>query len=74
MQNEPVLTINDLRFHFHLEHKTVRAVNGVSYHLNVGKTLGLVGESGSGKSVCALSILRLNECPPGEVVSWRNSI
>src|SRR5262249_57588625 len=48
--------------------KRVRAVNGVSFHLDDGETLGLVGESGCGKSVTALSIMRLIPRPPGRIV------
>ena len=47
---------------------TVRAVDGVSYELKSGETLGVVGESGCGKSVSALSILRLVANPPGRIV------
>ncbi len=47
----------------------MRAVDGVSYSLRSGETLGVVGESGCGKSVTALSILRLVSTPPGRIVS-----
>ena len=71
-----LLTVNDLKVHFPLrqgllrrQSLTIKAVDGVSYHVNPGETLGVVGESGCGKSVTALSILRLIPMPPGEIVS-----
>jgi len=57
-----VLTVENLHVHFPLEFgKIVKAVRGVSFHIDKGETLAIVGESGSGKSVTAMSILRLNE-------------
>ena len=64
----PILQIEDLRTHFFTAVGTVRAVDGVSYSLKPGETLGVVGESGCGKSVTALSILRLVANPPGRIV------
>ncbi len=64
-----LLQVKDLRTHFFTEEGVVRAVNGVSYELDEGETLGLVGESGCGKSVSALSILRLIPNPPGRIVA-----
>jgi len=55
----PLLSVRDLRTTFDVEGQVVRAVDGVSFDLHQGETLGLVGESGCGKSVTALSILRL---------------
>lgn len=63
-----LLEVKDLRTHFFTEDGVVKAVDGVSYDLEEGETLGLVGESGCGKSVSALSILRLVQNPPGKVV------
>ena len=55
----PILEVRDLRTHFMTRQGLVRAVNGVSFELEKGETLGLVGESGSGKTITCLSILRL---------------
>ncbi len=63
-----VLEVEDLATRFHTQEGTVHAVNGVSFFLRGGETLGLVGESGCGKSVTALSLLRLIPEPPGRVV------
>jgi len=63
-----VLEIDDLKTYFFTPAGTVRAVDGVSYAVRSGETLGVVGESGCGKSVTALSILRLVADPPGRIV------
>jgi oligopeptide transport system ATP-binding protein len=63
-----LLRVKDLQTHFFTEEGVVRAVDGVSYEIEEGETLGLVGESGCGKSVSALSILRLIPNPPGKIV------
>jgi oligopeptide/dipeptide ABC transporter ATP-binding protein len=63
-----VLEVDGLQTHFFTAIGTVRAVDGVSYSLKPGETLGVVGESGCGKSVSALSILRLVANPPGRIV------
>jgi len=60
----PLLEVDDLHTHFDTVGGTVRAVDGVSWRLDAGETLGIVGESGCGKSVTALSILRLVPTPP----------
>ncbi len=59
-----LLEIKNLKAHFHTRKGVVKAVNGISYSLNPGETLGIVGESGSGKSVSQLSYLRLLPSPP----------
>ncbi|MBN1955248.1 MAG: ABC transporter ATP-binding protein [Anaerolineae bacterium] len=64
-----LMEIRDLRTRFYTEEGVVHAVNGVSYDLEEGETLGVVGESGCGKSVHALSIMRLIPMPPGKIES-----
>lgn len=67
--NGTLLSVRDLRTYFQIEDGTVKAVDGISFDLERGETLGIVGESGSGKSVTNLSILRLIPDPPGKIVS-----
>lgn len=62
---DALLDVRDLHTSFFTHAGVVRAVRGVTFHLNKGETLGVVGESGSGKSVTALSIMRLVPQPPG---------
>ena len=69
--NDKLLEIEDLRVNFHLPEGIARAVDGISFDLAAGETLGLVGESGCGKSVTALSILGLVPSPPGRVETGR---
>ena len=64
-----LLEVKDLKTHFFTMDGVVKAVDGVSYDLEEGETLGLVGESGCGKSVSALSVMRLIPNPPGEIIS-----
>jgi ABC-type dipeptide/oligopeptide/nickel transport system ATPase component len=68
MNNDILLDLRDLKTYFFTSDGVSKAVDGVSYQLHRGETLGVVGESGCGKSVTALSILRLVPDPPGRTV------
>jgi ABC-type dipeptide/oligopeptide/nickel transport system ATPase component len=72
-----LLDVKDLKTHFFLDEGTVRAVDGASFKIHSGETLGVVGESGCGKSMTARSILQIVR-PPGRIVSgtilWHGSI
>ena len=63
------LSIRDLTIHYASGKRTVKAVNGISFDIEKGKTLGLVGETGAGKTTTALGILNLIPKPPGKIVS-----
>ncbi|HEY6229713.1 MAG TPA: ABC transporter ATP-binding protein [Pyrinomonadaceae bacterium] len=67
--NGNLLEVKNLRTYFNTEDGEVKAVDGISFQLKRGETLGIVGESGSGKSVTNLSIIRLIPSPPGRIVS-----
>ncbi|NHJ01985.1 MAG: ABC transporter ATP-binding protein [Candidatus Heimdallarchaeota archaeon] len=67
--NGTLLDIRDLRTYFYTKKGVVRAVDGISYSIKRGESLGLVGESGCGKSVSALTLMRLIPQPPGKIVS-----
>lgn len=64
-----LLNLQGLETHFRTREGIVHAVNGVSFHLKEGETLGIVGESGCGKTVSVMSMLRLIPSPPGEIVA-----
>ena len=66
-ENKLILDVKDLRVHFHIEQGIVRAVDGVSFSLERGKTLGIVGESGCGKTITALSLMLLHPQPEGKI-------
>ena len=68
---ESLLDVQGLETQFRTPDGIVHAVNGVSFSLNEGETLGVVGESGCGKSVTMLSILRLIPSPPGKIVAGK---
>jgi len=63
-----LLEVKNLKTRFYTQDGVVHAVNGVSFYLNEGETLGIVGESGCGKSVSVLSLMRLVPQPPGKIV------
>jgi oligopeptide/dipeptide ABC transporter ATP-binding protein len=71
IDTETVLTVEDLRTYFTTRWGTVKAVDGISFDLRRGETLGIVGESGCGKSVTMLSLMRLIPIPPGRIVSGK---
>lgn len=66
-----LLDIKDLKTHFSLPEGTVKAVDGVSFHIEKAEIVGLVGESGCGKSMTAMSILGLIPMPPGKIVGGK---
>ena len=65
----PLLEVRDLRTYFRTDAGVAQAVDGVSFHVEEGETLGIVGESGCGKTVTSLSLMGLIPDPPGEIVS-----
>jgi oligopeptide transport system ATP-binding protein len=64
----PLLEVNGLKTQFFTQDGVVKAVDGISFYVNEGETLGIVGESGCGKSVSVLSVMRLIPQPPGKIV------
>jgi oligopeptide transport system ATP-binding protein len=66
-----ILSVEGLETQFKTQDGIVHAVNGVSFHLKEGETLGIVGESGCGKSVTMMSMMRLIPMPPGKVVAGK---
>ena len=69
--HQTILKVEDLVTRFNTPEGTVYAVNGVSFELAEGETLGVVGESGCGKSVTMLSVLQLIPRPPGKIVNGK---
>ena len=69
--NGTILSVSGLKTYFHTEDGVVKAVDGITFELKKGETLGIVGESGSGKSVANLSVMRLIQQPPGEIVDGK---
>ena len=66
-KQKPILSVNGLKVHFFTDEGTVKAVEGASFDVLAGRTLGIVGESGCGKSVATRSLLRLVDSP-GKIV------
>jgi oligopeptide transport system ATP-binding protein len=64
-----LLSVNNLKVHFHTRNGLVKAVDGISYKVEQGKTYAIIGESGSGKSVACYSMLGLVPMPPGKIES-----
>ncbi|MCH8744403.1 MAG: ABC transporter ATP-binding protein [Chloroflexi bacterium] len=71
MAQTPILDVQNLKTHFFTRTGVVKAVDGVSFTLMPGETLGIVGESGSGKSMTALSLMRLVPGPAGRIVGGK---
>ena len=69
MENKQLLEVKDLYVEYQTDERLVKAVNGISFDLNEGETIGLVGETGAGKTTTALSMLGLVPDPPGKVTN-----
>lgn len=71
MKKNIILKVEDLQTYFNTDDGVVKAVDGVSFELSKGETLGIVGESGSGKSVSNLSVMSLIPSPPGKIMGGK---
>ena len=67
INSEVILEVKDLEVAFHVRSGITHAVNGISYTLHKGETLGIVGESGCGKTVSSMALLKLISIPPGKI-------
>ena len=70
-QRDVLVEVEDLRVHFRLQEGIVRAVDGVSFKIRQGQTLGVIGESGSGKSVSSQALLGILPMPPAKIESGK---
>ena len=70
MGKDTILSIKDLSVEYSSEDGAVKAVRGVSFDLEKGKTIGLVGETGAGKTTIALAIMGLLPEPPAKITAW----
>lgn len=68
-EKEKLLEVKDLHTYLYLEQGISKALDGITFDIKKGETLGVVGESGCGKSMTALSIMQLVPDPPGKIVS-----
>ena len=66
-ENNVLVDVRDLAVYLHIEQGIVKAVDGVSFKIEKGKSLGVVGESGCGKTITALSLLLLHPQPEGQI-------
>jgi len=73
-QKDLLVEVEDLRVHFHLQEGIVRAVDGVSFRIRHGQTLGVIGESGSGKSVSSQAIMGILPSPPARMIGGKITI
>ena len=71
MEQKSILSVEDLKTHFFTRAGVVKAVDGVSFSVSEGESLGIAGESGCGKSISCLSLVRLVPQPAGRIVSGR---
>ena len=69
--NDNILEIKDLIIHYFTDTEIVKAVNGISFELKKGETIGIVGETGAGKTTMALGIMGLVPSPPGKIVGGK---
>ena len=67
--SENILEVQDLVVRYDTDFESVRAVNGISFHLERKQTLGLVGETGAGKTTTAMALMRLIPSPPGRIIN-----
>ena len=74
MSKDVILDVKNLNVSFHMRSGITHAVNGISYTLHEGETLGIVGESGCGKTVSSMALLKLISMPPGKIERFLNKL